>query len=211
MDRPQKVQKFILTDPPGRLLDVGCNIGSISEPFVKAGFDVYGIDVSAKYIETCRSKNIKAVCGDITQGLPFEDSFFNYVIAGEIIEHLIDTDFFLAEIHRVLSKNGCLVITTPNILSLENRLRILVGRYPLFVDYKITDDNHLRVYCARALKKQLIETNFKIEKIVGSFVPLFYSVLKKTPVSLIPLLGFLGEVLPDLSMHIIIKARKIGE
>ena len=61
------------------------------------------------------------------------------------------------------------------------------------------------------LKKQLIETNFKIEKNVGSIVPLFYSVLKGTPVCLIPILTLFGDLLPDLSMHVIIKARKLGE
>jgi len=58
---------------------------------------------------------------------------FNCVLAGEIIEHIIDTDSFLDEINRILMDNEILIITTPNLANLENRIRLVIGRYPIFV------------------------------------------------------------------------------
>ena len=88
---------------------------------------------------------------DVSKRLPYKDRTFVCVLAGEIIEHIIDTDCFLDEINRVLMDNGILVITIPNLANLENRIRLLIGRYPIFVDYTARGDNHVRVYTGRAL------------------------------------------------------------
>ena len=82
---------------------------------------------------------------DLASGpLPFEDGAFGAVFAGEIIEHLVDTAGFLAELHRVLAPGGVAVITTPNLASFENRVRMLLGRYPNFVEYELGGDGHVR-------------------------------------------------------------------
>ena len=65
------------------------------------------------------------------RGLPISNACLDAVFAGEIIEHLVDTDSFIAEIARVLRPGGHTVITTPNLASFENRLRLLAGIYPI--------------------------------------------------------------------------------
>ncbi|MDQ1237931.1 MAG: hypothetical protein QG577_115 [Thermodesulfobacteriota bacterium] len=60
---------------------------------------------------------------------PYIDGSFSIVLCCEIIEHLtIDPTFMLNEIHRILEPKGYLLITTPNVLKLENVLSLLGGR-----------------------------------------------------------------------------------
>ena len=142
--------------------------------------------------------------------MPYEDGYFDVVLSGEIIEHLVDTDYYLEEVARVLKDKGVLVISTPNLVNLENRLRMLIGKYPIFVDYTSRGDNHVRVYTEAALVKQLREKKFKVEKKTGSFIPLVsYSKLKRINRFFMPILGWLGYLLPHWSIHVIAKARKI--
>lgn len=64
--------------------------------------------------------------------LPFkverEDSSYDVVFATEIIEHTLDPLYMLREINRLLRPGGLLILTTPNQLTLSNRLRALLGR-----------------------------------------------------------------------------------
>jgi len=52
----------------------------------------------------------------------FKDSYFDCIVAGELIEHLEKPEKFIKECRRTLKKNGRLIITTPNRKSLVNRI-----------------------------------------------------------------------------------------
>jgi SAM-dependent methyltransferase len=59
--------------------------------------------------------------------LPFSDSEFSFVFAGEIVEHLgfVSVRNLLSEILRVLRPGGYLLLTTPN--GARNRLKDILG------------------------------------------------------------------------------------
>lgn len=67
------------------------------------------------------------------QGLPFEDSPFDLVACTEVIEHLEHYRYTIREMFHVLKPGGTLELTTPNILNLKSRVRLVVlGFYNLF-------------------------------------------------------------------------------
>lgn len=68
-----------------------------------------------------------------TQPLPYTDSAFDLVTATEVIEHLEHYRETVREFFRVLEPGGMCVLTTPNILNLNSRLRFLwFGYWNLF-------------------------------------------------------------------------------
>lgn len=207
--RWKRVIDYALEEAPNRVLDVGCSSGNISSFLVNRSIKVFGADIMFDNLWKARDKGITPIICDLSKGLPYRNQTFDCILAGEIIEHIIDTDYFLEEVNRVLISKGVLIITTPNLVNLENRLRILIGKYPIFVDYTSRGDNHVRVYTGRALKKQLTEKGFYILENTGSFVPFVsYSNLKKINVCLMPVLSVIGSLFPSLAIHTIIKARK---
>lgn len=113
-----------------KLLDIGCYDGHLASLLrdCLGNCEAYGIDIAKKTIELARKKGIHAKICDIEKGINFESNLFDYVFAGEIIEHLYDTDFFLREIKRILKPNGILIITTPNFVSFGRRLYYLFGK-----------------------------------------------------------------------------------
>ncbi|MEZ5385668.1 MAG: class I SAM-dependent methyltransferase [Prosthecobacter sp.] len=65
--------------------------------------------------------------------LPYADATFDVVTATEVIEHLEDFRRVVREIHRVLKPGGVCILSTPNILNLNSRLRFLTfGFWNLF-------------------------------------------------------------------------------
>jgi SAM-dependent methyltransferase len=60
---------------------------------------------------------------------PYPDSTFDVVLHCEILEHLImDPTHFLCECHRVLRPGGHLLLTTPNVLAIQNLWRLGIGQ-----------------------------------------------------------------------------------
>jgi len=85
------------------------------------GYTYIGLDISKNsLLKACESSSAEYVHflqGDVGS-LPLK-CLFKLVIALEIIEHLQDPRKLLVEINKVLLDNGYLVISTPNMVSLE--------------------------------------------------------------------------------------------
>jgi 2-polyprenyl-3-methyl-5-hydroxy-6-metoxy-1,4-benzoquinol methylase len=137
--------------------------------------------------------------------LPWEASAFDAVVAGEVIEHVVNTDHLLREVARVLRPGGVLVITTPNLASLENRIRLLLGRYPMWMDHRVSGAGHLRYYTPRLLRAHLAQHGFAVERHVGNWVPFLPQ--RWMDDRRFPWLARTGDWFPSLAMDIPMKAR----
>ncbi len=119
---------------PNRILDVGCGTGFFSS-LLKSIFpnaQVIAIDFSHKALKVAKKKykNVIFIYADSEKELPFANNYFDLIVSGEHIEHLIDTDIYLSEINRVMKKGGRLILTTPNLASWFNRILLLFGKQP---------------------------------------------------------------------------------
>ena len=116
---------------PQKILSIACSTGVIEEKIKdRLGLTVFGIDGAKKSLATAHKRGIITKCADVSEPLPFENNYFDFVFAGEIIEHLFDSRFFLKEIHRVLKINGYLILSTPNLARIDDRLKFLLGKTP---------------------------------------------------------------------------------
>jgi 2-polyprenyl-3-methyl-5-hydroxy-6-metoxy-1,4-benzoquinol methylase len=192
----------------GRLLDVAAGSGIAAQALTDQGWEVSALDISEELVEQIRARGIEALTHDLAaEPLPFDDGSFEAVFAGEIIEHLVDTAGFLDQVGRILSLGGIAVITTPNLASLENRLRLAFGRYPIWVEYELGDQGHLRAYTLPTLRAQLGRHGFRVERELGNWVPFL-------PQRLIndlraPFLARTGDWFPSLSQTLIVQARQL--
>ena len=100
--------------------------------------------------------------------LPYKDKSFDVVTATEVIEHLENPRLFLRDINRVLKPGGLCVLSTPNILNLNSRLRYLWFGFPrLFGPLPIEDRKaescfgHITPFSYFYLYHALRESKFK--------------------------------------------------
>jgi SAM-dependent methyltransferase len=99
------------------VLDAGCGVGYGTALLAGAGAaEAVGIDVSRGSVEAARAGapgNASFVVGDV-HALPFDDGRFDLVVCFEVIEHVAAQDAVLAELARVLSPDGVLVVSSPH-------------------------------------------------------------------------------------------------
>ena len=204
--RLKKALNMIDVEPRGRLLDIGCGHGEFGALLVGRGWKVAGVDLDPLQIAEASKRGLEATQCDLTHGLPHESGTFDVVFAGEVIEHIVDTDAFLAEVARVLKPGGAFVLTTPNLASFENRVRLLLGIYPIWVDHRLGGMGHVRAYTPGVLRRQLATHGLIVEKHRGNWVPFvpqrFLDDVKA------PWLAVTGDWLPGLAMDILMKARR---
>lgn len=95
-----------------RVLDLGCGWGFYFRINPKA----FGIDLDGDSTAHLRDLGYKALHGDITEALPFEDESFDWVVCHDVLEHfeLPDVGSILREVHRVLDVGGRFLIIVPN-------------------------------------------------------------------------------------------------
>lgn len=208
----------------GKVLDAGCGDGAMLLELKKInpGIEIYGTDISEKALRFAQEKGIKTKISDLNFQIPFDNNFFNFVIAHELIEHLVDPDNFLEECGRVLEKEGYLIITTPNLVSWYHRPLFLFGFHPLFSELstrnrkvgtgflkKIIKNEqpvgHIRIFTVRALKDLLQLYGFEIVKVKGSPIPFNFP---KIVSWLYDTFDFLFSFIPSLSSNLLIIAKK---
>jgi len=132
----EKVLSILKSMPPGRLLDAPAGEGALSQKLVKS-HDVFAVDIDENYFKLSEVPFKKV---DLNQSLPFEDSFFDYVVCIEGIEHLENPFLCIREFARILKPGGSLVISTPNIMSIKSRTRFLFYSYHDFFRFISLDD-----------------------------------------------------------------------
>lgn len=109
-----------------RVLEVGCGTGHWSRYFSDQGFEVTGIDLSARMIEVAKQKNIPNSHFEVADGrnLPFKDRSFDAAVAITALEFATDPKRIISEMVRcVKNTKGVIIIGVLNALNRYNQKR----------------------------------------------------------------------------------------
>jgi ubiquinone/menaquinone biosynthesis C-methylase UbiE len=100
-----------------KTLDLACATG-MSFRFLSDRCDVRGIDISEETIRLCARRGIDRIVRGDALALPFAASSFDLVLALDAFEHFQDDVQAMAEVYRVLSPGGLLIVTVPAFMAL---------------------------------------------------------------------------------------------
>lgn len=140
----------------GRLLDVGCGVGDNLRAVARPGLDTVGLEYSGGTIARARrgaGPALTLVRGSATE-IPLPSECCDVVLCIEVIEHVADQYEALREIHRVLRRDGALVLSVP-----------YLAWFPSYYTYM----GHIRHYTRTDLQDLLSSQGFRVVEWLPNF------------------------------------------
>lgn len=150
------------------VLELGCAEGFLGESLKKSGRakEVVGVELVSDVAEAARKRLDKVICGDLSK-IEFSDfgiknKYFDYIIAGDVFEHLIDPWTVVSNLSALLKDDGCIISSIPNVRYWKVSLGLLFKGKWEYVNSGIMDRTHLRFFTRRSAI-QLLEDNGSFE------------------------------------------------
>lgn len=119
----EKVLETIGKEDRGKVLDIPAGTGALSLKLKEMGFDVYCCDINKDNFEL---KRVPFKEGDMNKRLPYDGDCFDYVVCLEGIEHTENPFNAIREFARLLRNGGKLILSFPNYLNIEKRIKFLI-------------------------------------------------------------------------------------
>lgn len=147
-----------------KVLDVGCASGYLGGPLTESGCTVVGFERDPRAAAIARGRCACVVIGDFASEadravLPRD---FDFVLMGDVLEHLADPWAALRAVHDLLAPGGRALVSLPNVAAWPVRLALLRGRFE-YVEFGILDRTHLRFFTRESAHALARDAGFMVE------------------------------------------------
>lgn len=170
-DFPRPEVAALVPEDARRILDVGCGGGALGALLKKReGVEVVGIEGNrvAAAVAEGRLDRVIALDLDAAEELPFASHSFDCIVCADVLEHLSDPERVLSILLRYLDKDGCLIVSIPNVRNEQILLDLLVhGRWQ-YQPAGILDATHLRFFTLHEIQELLKRLDLRVETLQAS-------------------------------------------
>lgn len=197
----EAILRIINGETVGLLIDVGAGNGSLSLRLKERGFEVVAVDLNSKAFIPKNTVDFIVADG---RRLPLPDQRATYIVAAEVIEHLDNPYDLVKEAYRVLRPGGKLIISTPNVENLFERVIYLFqGRFRWFKNVN-AKGGHLVPVFSWSLIAFAESMGFKLESVTynAAFIPFLGKVFRlKSGRIRIRFKPFLNRLLGEIAVY----------
>ena len=158
-------------DVGGRVLDIG--VSPLTFVLKRWWSDIEALDYTDSFHERCARASIKLHVGgdDWERNTDLPEGSYDLIVFLEVIEHMrADPEKVLRFLRSTLRKGGVLIMTTPNLMCLANRKRMLLNQkliqlsYPAFSDNDFIEHGHKhdRIFMPAEMKEYLMNSGWSV-------------------------------------------------
>jgi 2-polyprenyl-3-methyl-5-hydroxy-6-metoxy-1,4-benzoquinol methylase len=147
------------------ILEFGCGEGALAQALkARQKCRVVGIELDRHAAAMAKKRMDDVYCGDAREIVSLIHERFDWIIGGDIIEHLDEPWSFLAELRRISAPGGRLLLSIPNIANASIIADLLRGRFD-YVYMGLTCVGHLRFFTRRSIEEMLTIAGWSVESI----------------------------------------------
>lgn len=154
------------------VLEVGCDLGAtlyeIQDTF--PGCTTYGIDINEAAVKIAKHLT-QAEYGNIDElTIPFGEKF-DYIIFGDVLEHLRHPEEVVAMCRGLLKEGGRIIASIPNVMHISVMEELIEGRFR-YQDVGLLDRTHIHFFTYYEIMELFRKTGYKVEDIDGVTFPI---------------------------------------
>ena len=151
------------------ILDVGCGCGA-SMGYIRGRYPnakTYGIERDPEMAEIA-SRMGEVLCGDVEKiKLPWGPEYFDYILLGDMLEHLKEPEETLKKLRIYLKPDGHIILDALNVKHYSVIIPLLEQDVFSYSDMGILQKTHTRMYTGEELKNIVMRSGYEMEKLNG--------------------------------------------
>lgn len=162
-----------------KVLDVGCACGDFGVLLKKdKNVELYGLEYNASSVkiamDTGAYKEVHRFDLDhiTSDDFPQYHNQFDFIVCGDVLEHLRDPLFTLTILKTYLKPTGCILASIPNVAHMTIKASLLTNDF-IYTPYGLLDKTHIHLFTYKSIAKDMASINLKIEAcdftLVGKF------------------------------------------
>lgn len=137
------------------IVEIGCGEAPLGAAIkARQRSRVVGIELDPQAAAVARKRIDAVYCGDVRHIVSILDERFDCIVASEIIEHVDDPWSLLADVRRLATPGGRLVISIPNAANASLIGDLLAGRFD-YTYLGLACVGHLRFFTRRSIEEML--------------------------------------------------------
>lgn len=156
-------------EKPLRILEIGCGCGALMG-YIKGVYpnaETFGIELIPE-VARIASFMGKVWCCDVEKTeFPWENEYFDYIIMGDVLEHLMDPEKMLKRLKKHLKTGGHVLVSMPNVKCYSVMLPLLQKDEFSYRDSGILDRTHVKMYTGTEIQKLMVRSGYEIEDVTG--------------------------------------------
>lgn len=143
------------------VLEVGCGCGSTLSA-IRCQYPnahVYGIELMEE-VAACGKYMADIIAGNIeTMELPYEEHVFDYIMFGDVLEHLRDPGKVVERMKKYLRPDGRILASIPNVMNIEIVVDLLKGNFK-YRNAGLLDRTHIHLFTLREIERMFKEAGY---------------------------------------------------
>lgn len=155
-----------------RILEIGCGDGNTGKALKDQGkaVEVIGIEKVSEIAQIAETKIDKVIYANVeTIELPFSEGYFEYIIMGDVIEHLYDPWLLIRKLRPYLKKGGYILASIPNIRNWRVIKGLVFNGEWNYSHDGLLDDTHLRFFTKKTIVKLFSSEDFRVHRLIPKF------------------------------------------
>lgn len=151
-----------------RVLDIGAGPGGMATELANKHCAVTVVD---QHVPEAAVPGVRVVAQDLDDGIRFNPGEYDILLMLDMIEHLKRPEAFLESMRENFDHSSkTLVLTTPNVAFLPQRMMLLLGEFN-YGKIGILDLTHTRLFTFRSAEQMLKDAGFRIRRVRGVPAP----------------------------------------
>ncbi len=146
-----------------RVLEIGCDLGvnllEIKNKYPNS--QLYGLEINPSAVEIARHL-VEAQTGNIEdKQIPFVGTF-DYILFGDVLEHLRDPQGVIKYCREKLSEHGAVIACIPNLMHISVMRQLINGRFQ-YQDIGLLDRSHIHFFTYLQIVLMFQEEGYTLE------------------------------------------------
>ncbi len=161
-------------NPNQKILEIGAGGGDTLVEIKKRGLAQEVVGVELMKLVNSNQQNVlidKMIIANLDNEKPdLPNEYFDIILAGDVLEHLVDPWGVVETISGYLKKGGLLIVSLPNIQEIQTLYKVFIlGDFAYNPEGGILDKTHIRFFTKKNIKNLFTTKDLKVQQLIHGF------------------------------------------